>query len=93
MFPARAARALPSTVELTVNLFKDSVTSDVMEEAVVGGEEMDSWSDAFKDWTDSGIGEVTVGGSAGGRVFDKSSGWGVGRGLRGVQGRDDFDLL
>ena len=42
MFPARAARALPSTVELTVNLFKDSVTSDVMEEAVVGGEEMDS---------------------------------------------------
>ena len=66
MFPARAARALPSTVELTVNLFKDSVTSDVMEEAVVGGEEMDSWSDAFKDWTDSGIGEVTVGGSGGG---------------------------
>ena len=89
MFPARAARALPSTVELTVNLFKDSVTSDVMEEAVVGGEEMDSWSDACKDWTDSGIGEVAVGG---GRVFDKSSGWGVGRGLRGVQGRGDFDL-
>ena len=92
MLPARAARALPSTVELTVNLFKDSVTSDVMEEAVVGGEEMDSWSDACKDWTDSGIGEVTVGGSGGGRVFDTSSGWGVGRGLRGVQGRVDFDL-
>jgi len=30
MLPARAARALPRTVELTVNLFKDSVTSDMI---------------------------------------------------------------
>ena len=30
MLAPRAARAFPSTVELTVNLFKDSVTSDMM---------------------------------------------------------------
>jgi len=30
MLAPRAARALPSTVELTVNLFKDSVTSDML---------------------------------------------------------------
>ena len=40
MLPTRAARALPSTVELTVNLFKDSVTSDMtmMGEVFVGEE-------------------------------------------------------
>jgi len=38
MLAPRAARALPSTVELTVNLFKDSVTSDMMGMDIFDGE-------------------------------------------------------
>jgi len=59
MFPARAARALPSTVELTVNLFKDSVTSDMMGIDIFE-EKRGSCSDACKDLTDSGNVEVNV---------------------------------
>ena len=76
MLPARAARALPSTVELTVNLFKDSVTSGMLGMDIFE-EEGGSWSDACKDFTDSGTVEVNVVGTAG-RVSDINSNWEVG---------------
>ena len=89
MLPARAARALPSTVELTVNLFKDSVTSvtsDMMGMDIFD-EKRGSCSDACKDLTDSGTVEVNVAGTLVGGVSDSNSDWEVGSGFGGERGR------
>ena len=86
MLPARAARALPSTVELTVNLFKDSVTSDMMGMDIFD-EKRGSCSDACKDLTDSGTVELNVVGTLVGGVSDINSDWEVGSGFGGERGR------
>ena len=83
MLPARAARALPSTVELTVNLFKDSVTSDMMGMDIFD-EKRGSCSDACKDLTDSGTVEVNA---VAGGGSDSNSDWEVGWSFEGERGR------
>ena len=92
MLPTRAARALPSTVELTVNLFKDSFTSDMMMGEVFVGEERGSWREACKDFTDSGTSEVNVDGSSGG-VSDINSDWEAGREQEGFNSFSAFKLF
>ena len=82
MLAPRAARALPSTVELTVNLFKDSVTSDMMGMDIFD-EERGSWSDACKDLMDSGTEEVDVVGTGVGGGSDTNSDCEVSWGVRG----------